>query len=72
VLFQSARELLRNGQAGSGTDLTVFLFDVYDWKGEEVSDESRGGDYGTVLRRAGYSFCWFLREDCAAYCVNWS
>ncbi|KIL65689.1 hypothetical protein M378DRAFT_10575 [Amanita muscaria Koide BX008] len=42
VLFQSARELLKNGQAGSGTDLAGFLLDVYDQKGEEVNDDSRG------------------------------
>jgi hypothetical protein len=42
VLFQSARELLKSGQAGSGVDLAGFLLDVYDTKGEEVTDESRG------------------------------
>ncbi|KAF8442267.1 hypothetical protein L210DRAFT_3202571 [Boletus edulis BED1] len=42
VLFQSARELLKTGQQGSGTDLALFLLDVYDNKGESVSDESRG------------------------------
>lgn len=42
VLFQSARELLKAGQAGSGMDLAVFMLDVYDAKGEAVSDESRG------------------------------
>lgn len=42
VLFQSARELLKAGQQGSGTDLTVFLLDVYETKGEPVTDESRG------------------------------
>jgi hypothetical protein len=42
VLFQSARELLKAGQAGSGVDLTGFMLDVYDTKGEAVSDESRG------------------------------
>ncbi|KAJ8072065.1 hypothetical protein PM082_015623 [Marasmius tenuissimus] len=42
VLFQSARELLKTGQAGSGVDLGSFLLDVYESKGEEVSDESRG------------------------------
>jgi len=42
VLFQSARELLKNGQAGSGLDLAIFLLEVYDQKGEPVSDESRG------------------------------
>ena len=42
VLFQSARELLKVGQQGSGTDLTTFLLEVYENKGEEVNDESRG------------------------------
>ncbi|EKM57801.1 uncharacterized protein PHACADRAFT_171018 [Phanerochaete carnosa HHB-10118-sp] len=42
VLFQSARELLKAGQQGSGTDLTLFLLEVYDTKGDEVSDETRG------------------------------
>jgi golgi to ER traffic protein 4 len=42
VLFQSARELLKIGQQGSGTDLAVFLLDVYESKGEEVGEESRG------------------------------
>ncbi|KAG1738442.1 uncharacterized protein EDB91DRAFT_1138917 [Suillus paluster] len=42
VLFQSARELLKAGQQGSGTDLTSFLIDVYESKGEAVDDESRG------------------------------
>lgn len=42
VLFQSARELFKNGQMGSGTDLTGFLLEVYESKGETVQDESRG------------------------------
>lgn len=42
VLFQSARELLKVGQHGSGTDLTLFLLDVYDRKPEKVTEESRG------------------------------
>jgi hypothetical protein len=42
VLFQSARELLKAGQPGSGSDLAGFLLEVYDAKGETVSDESRG------------------------------
>ena len=42
VLFQSARELLKIGQQGSGTDLTGFLVDVYEAKGEVVNDVSRG------------------------------
>jgi golgi to ER traffic protein 4 len=42
VLFQSARELLKAGQPGSGTDLASFLLDVYESKGEPVSEESKG------------------------------
>lgn len=42
VLFQSARELLKAGHQGSGTDLTSFLLEVYSTKGESVNDESRG------------------------------
>ncbi|KAI5122518.1 hypothetical protein M0805_005246 [Coniferiporia weirii] len=42
VLFQSARELLKAGQPGSGTDLASFLIDVFENKGEGVTDESRG------------------------------
>jgi hypothetical protein len=42
VLFQSARDLLKAGQAGSGVDLAGFLLEVYDAKGEPVSDESSG------------------------------
>lgn len=43
VLFQSARELLKAGEQGSGTDLAGFLIDVYETKGELVSAESIGG-----------------------------
>jgi len=42
VLFQSARELLKAGQFGSGTDLAGFLLEAYESKGETVNDESRG------------------------------
>lgn len=42
VLLQSSRELLKNGQAGSGTDLAIFLLDAYDQKGEPASVESIG------------------------------
>ncbi len=48
VLFQSARELLKTGQASSGTDFAVFLLDVYEMKGETVNDDSRGAQcHGT-------------------------
>ncbi|KAJ3805416.1 hypothetical protein EV368DRAFT_65863 [Lentinula lateritia] len=42
VLFQSSRELLKTGQPGSGIDLAGFLLEVYDTKGENVTEESRG------------------------------
>ena len=42
VLFESARELLKAGQCGSGVDLAGFMLDVYESKGEVVCDESRG------------------------------
>jgi hypothetical protein len=42
VLFQSARELLKTGQAGSGTDLTSFMLDIYESSNTAVTDESRG------------------------------
>lgn len=42
VLFQSARELIKTGQPGSGSDLTTFMLDVYETKAEPVNDESRG------------------------------
>ena len=42
VLFQSARELLKTGQPGSGVDLAGFMLEVYETKGEKVTDESRG------------------------------
>jgi golgi to ER traffic protein 4 len=71
VLFQSARELFKTGQQGSGVDLSGFLLDVYESKGEVVSDESRGR----------CSFCWGSietradldrdREIDAAHCSSW-
>jgi hypothetical protein len=55
VLFQSARELFKTGQQGSGVDLSGFLLDVYESKGEVVSDESRGwcSFCGASLRWSG-------------------
>ena len=42
VLFQSARELFKHNQPGSGVDLSSFLLGVYETKREPVNDESRG------------------------------
>lgn len=57
VLFQSARELLKAGQQGSGTDLAGFLLDVYDSKGEEVNNESRGESSGREGREISAICC---------------
>lgn len=42
VLFQSSRELFKNNQPGSGSDLASFLLEVYDAIGQPVTEESRG------------------------------
>jgi hypothetical protein len=42
VLYQSSTALFKAGHLGSGTDLGQFLIEVYELKGEEVTDESRG------------------------------
>jgi len=42
VLYQAAREMFKGGHLGSGTDLGVFMVDVYETKGETVDEESRG------------------------------
>ncbi|KAF8311762.1 DUF410-domain-containing protein [Clavulina sp. PMI_390] len=41
VLFPSARELLKGGHAGSGSDLSVFLIDVYIAKEQPIDAASR-------------------------------
>lgn len=43
VLFSSARELLKAGHAGSGSDLALFLIDVYTAKEQSIDATSRGG-----------------------------
>ncbi|TCD64039.1 hypothetical protein EIP91_004588 [Steccherinum ochraceum] len=69
VLFQSARELLKAGQQGSGTDLTAFLLDVYESKGEVVSDESRGR-LTQLIALTGPSGAW--RKTSCDKCIAWS
>jgi hypothetical protein len=76
VLFQSAKELFKAGQQGSGTDLTVFLLEVYESKGEVVDEESRGMFSLMALCLGGVSeFLRCLSVICrainAAYCSNW-
>ncbi|THH29428.1 hypothetical protein EUX98_g4772 [Antrodiella citrinella] len=69
VLFQSARELLKAGQPGSGTDLTAFLLDVYESKGEIVTDESRGR-LTQLIALTGPSGAW--RKTSIDKCIAWS
>jgi golgi to ER traffic protein 4 len=42
VLYQAAREMFKGGHLGSGSDLGVFMVDIYETKGETVEEESRG------------------------------
>lgn len=67
VLFQSARELLKAGQQGSGTDLALFLLDVYESKGESVSDDSRGPSLPTIGTRV---LTLHLRKDYSVNCAH--
>ncbi|KAF8840215.1 hypothetical protein BDN67DRAFT_930847 [Paxillus ammoniavirescens] len=69
VLFQSARELLKSGQQGSGTDLTLFMLDVYENKGENVTDESRGR-ITQLIALTGSSGTW--RKTMIDRAVAWS
>jgi len=63
VLFQSARELLKVGQQGSGTDLTTFLLEVYESKGEEINEESRGAFCFCLYRWVINLDTYFLLQD---------
>ncbi|KAI0090285.1 hypothetical protein BDY19DRAFT_984618 [Irpex rosettiformis] len=69
VLFQSARELFKVGQQGSGTDLTAFLLDVYENKGEDVNVESRGR-ITQLVALAGSSGSW--RKTIVDKSIAWS
>jgi hypothetical protein len=75
VLFQSARELLKAGHAGSGTDLAVMLLDSYDRANEPLTDVSRGTTYhifassrltlfrsGDATNRIGGPLWWVAQE----------
>ena len=69
VLFQSARDLLKAGHAGSGTDLAIMLLDSYDSASESVNDVSRGMFTQVTLNVAGYRLTW-LRSSDTAYCIG--
>lgn len=67
VLFQSARELLKAGHAGSGTDLAIFLLDSYDRASESVNDVSRGMFHSSHVE--GHRLTW-LRSSDPAYRIG--
>ncbi|KAH9943690.1 hypothetical protein B0H21DRAFT_748103 [Amylocystis lapponica] len=69
VLFQSAKELLKAGQQGSGTDLASFLLDVYENKGEQVNEESRGR-ITQLIALTGPSGAW--RKTTVDKAIAWS
>lgn len=69
VLFQSARELLKTGQVGSGVDLAGFLLEVYDNKKEPVTGESRG-KLTQLLALTGSDGTW--RKTLADKAIAWS
>ena len=75
VLFQSARELLKAGQQGSGTDLTTFLLEVYENKGEEINEESRGVFLCVAIERTFFKrrhFCAYLRTPHSTHRFDWT
>ncbi|KAG9046339.1 hypothetical protein FS837_004608 [Tulasnella sp. UAMH 9824] len=69
VLFQSARELLKAGQPGSGTDLGSMLLDVYETKGEALTEESRGR-LTQLIALTGPDGAW--RDTLISKSVAWS
>jgi hypothetical protein len=69
VLFQSARELLKAGQQGSGVDLAGFLLDVYESKGEVVGEQSRGR-LTQLIALTGPSGSW--RKTIIDKSISWS
>ncbi len=61
VLFETAKELYKKGEQGSGTDLAVFLVDVYEKAGLRLdgagADEIRGR-LTQLIGLAGASGSW--------------
>ncbi|KAH9054633.1 cytoplasmic protein [Lactarius vividus] len=69
VLFQSARELLKAGNQGSGTDLTLLLLESYERANEPVGDVSRGR-ITQLIALVGPSGAW--RKSIIDRSVAWS
>ncbi|KAF8274694.1 cytoplasmic protein [Lactarius quietus] len=69
VLFQSARELLKAGHPGSGTDLALLLLESYERSIEPVGDVSRGR-ITQLIALVGPSGAW--RKSIIDRAVAWS
>ncbi|KAH9953203.1 cytoplasmic protein [Lactifluus volemus] len=69
LLFQSARELLKAGHAGSGTDLTILLVESYERANEPVTDVSRGR-LTQLIALVGPSGTW--RRSIIDRAISWS
>ncbi|KAH9170641.1 hypothetical protein EDB89DRAFT_1976821 [Lactarius sanguifluus] len=69
LLFQSARELLKAGNPGSGTDLTLLLLESYERANEPVGDVSRGR-ITQLIALVGPSGAW--RKSIIDRSVAWS
>jgi len=69
VLFQSSRELLKAGHAGSGTDLAILLLDSYNRASEPITDVSRGR-VTQLIALVGPSGAW--RRSIVDRSIAWS
>ncbi|KAJ8520568.1 hypothetical protein ONZ45_g2644 [Pleurotus djamor] len=69
VLFQSARELFKVGQTGSGVDLAGLMLDIYESSGEGVTDESKGR-LTQLIALAGSAGAW--RKTLIDKSIAWS
>ncbi|KAG9014042.1 hypothetical protein FRB94_000240 [Tulasnella sp. JGI-2019a] len=69
VLFESARELLKAGQPGSGVDLGVMMIDVYETSGEDMSEVSRGR-ITQLIALTGTEGTW--RDTVISKAIAWS
>ncbi|KAG8873394.1 hypothetical protein FRB98_009060 [Tulasnella sp. 332] len=70
VLFESARELLKAGQPGSGTDLAVMMIDIYESSGEAINDINRGEWCYMLIALTGTDGTW--RETIINKATAWS
>jgi len=69
VLLQSAKELLKAGHAGSGSDLGVYMIDVYYDMEQELNDASRGS-VTQLIALTGREGTW--RKSLIERAVAWS